>query len=58
MDYTLTYSDKKIEMSVKRHPIFGFAIGRNKEFKVANWVFIIPFLIIEIIYKVPQKGEL
>ena len=57
MDYILTYSKKKIEMSVTKENVFGFAIGRAKD-NSRNWCIIMPFLVIDITYTAPKKGDI
>ena len=51
--------DHRIEILLDSNFVFGFAIGVKKTYKEhSQWMIIIPFLIIEIIYKGPKKGEL
>ena len=51
--------DHRIEILLDSNFVFGFAIGVKKTYKgYSQWMIVIPFLIIEIIYKCPKKGQL
>ena len=58
MEYTITYSQKKTVVDIKRENVFGFAIGRGRiNSTLVSWIIVIPLLIIEISLTTPRKDK-